>query len=195
VTSKRLTPEDVHAVGVAALENAVELMRDAAALVEAGRPRRAYALGVIAVEEVAKHYRCRTILHGWTGAITVVELNAELRPVHDAHVERFAETLAHLGALAPSAPMPPGFDDLVAVARNDIDARERVLYVEVAPNGAPMTPEGVSEDEARRWVTTMVGYFAGIAGPWRHTLEDALEDALEKVNERSTDPDRIAPPE
>ena len=46
-----------------------------------------------------------------------------------------------------------------------------------------MTPEGVSEDEARAWVSAMINFFATIAGAWRLTLDDALKE----VNGRSTD--------
>lgn len=69
MTSKLLSPEEVHEVGVTAFENALRLMSDAAFLLEAGRPRRAYALGVIAVEETAKHLRCRDVLQSWVSGM------------------------------------------------------------------------------------------------------------------------------
>jgi AbiV family abortive infection protein len=162
---------------MAAVTNALDLMGDAAALLSAGSPRRAYALGVIAVEEAAKSLRCREILQDWPATITVAQLNKKLKPATNAHVRRYLQTLAYIGALNPAAPLPPGFDDLEAMAKSDMRARERVLYVEVAPSGAPVTPAGVSEAEASSWVSAMVSLFAGLGNAWYGGLNDALAEA------------------
>ncbi len=114
------------------------------------------------------------MLRDWTGRITVAELNKALRPGGQAHVDRYAETLTYLTAMSPSIPLPPGFEDLKALARSDMRARERVLYVEVAPSGAPMTPEGVGEDEARVWLSAMIKYSVSLGSVWRSGLDDAL---------------------
>lgn len=179
VTSKRLTPEQVHAVGVAALENAVSIMADAGVLLLAERPRRAYALGVTAAEEFTKSRRCRDLLFDWTDGITVSELKATLRPGSGkAHLERYAEALDYLWGLSGwTVPIPAGFEDLTAVAKEDMKARNRVSYVEVAPNGLPMTPDGVDEDEARTWVSAMIRHFATLGQVWRTALDDAFAAA------------------
>lgn len=169
MTSKRLTPEQVHAVGVAALENAMGLMTDAAILLEADRPRRAFALGVIAVEEVAKVNVCRSVLGRWTsGAPTVNELNRILRPRQGPHVQRYRDTFTYLMLVTGSPAPPHGF------ALDDMKARGRVLYVEVADDGSPMTPEGVAEHEARQWVEGMARNFIRLAPAWRNGLDDDL---------------------
>jgi AbiV family abortive infection protein len=164
-------------VGVAALENAVGLMADAAVLRDAGRPIRAFALGVIAVEELAKYYRCRNELRRWTGVLTVASLNKLLRPGNAAHVERYAETLEYMHTFAPSVPLPHGFNDLTAVAEQDMRARERALYVEVAPSGQPMTPAGVSEADAHLWLSAMIEHFAMLARVRRSALDQELDAA------------------
>jgi AbiV family abortive infection protein len=174
MTSKRLSLQDVHAVGIAALGNALDLMGDAEVLLRVGRPTTAYAVGVIAVEELAKYYRCRAELRRWSGELTVAALNELLNPGRTAHIERYAETLGELHAFAPSVPLPPGFDDLTAVAEVDMRARERALYVEVAPNGRLMTPAGVVEAEARLWLSAMVDHFAMLARVRRSALDEEL---------------------
>jgi AbiV family abortive infection protein len=176
MTSKQLSPEDVHAVGVAAVENAVALMADAHILLGAGRPRRAYALGVIAVEEVAKFLRCRSILRRWT-KLTVADLNDALRPGAKVHLQRYAETLAYLWSFTPSAPLLAGVGNLGELAREDMKAGERVPYVEVAPSGVPMTPHGVREEEARTWVSAMGRYFVMFQSAWRDGIDDDLSAA------------------
>lgn len=186
MTSKLLTPEDVHAVGVAAVENALELMTDAAVLLGAGRPLRAYALGVIAVEEVAKHLVCRDKLGHWEATLTVSELNEALRP-SAAHARRYGTALAYLTGMTPSVPLPEGFDDINALARADMQSRERALYVEVAPDGAPMTPSDLSGESARTWVSAMIGYFTMLGSAWRAGLDDDLAIAR-------GEPEPFAPP-
>ena len=79
-----------------------------------------------------------------------------------------------LTALTSSVPLPQGFDDLEALAIADMQSRERVLYVEVAPGGEPMAPTGISEDSARTWVTAMINYFAMLGSAWRPGLDDDL---------------------
>lgn len=178
MTSKRLTPEDVHSIGVAAFMNALGLMADAEILLAAGRPRRAYALGVIAVEEAAKHLVCRDVLQRWTGTVTVAELNSLLRSPGNAHLSRYTDLLAYLrGAWLHSSTPPPNLDEIAAMARADMRARERVLYVEVASDGAPMTPEGVTETESRDWVSGMRDLFLTLGIAWRRGLDDALAEA------------------
>jgi AbiV family abortive infection protein len=176
VTSRLLTPEQVHAVGRAALDNGLNIMSDALTLAALGRQRRAYALGVIAVEEVAKFHRVRQLLRDWSGGLTVVELNKELRPGKGAavHEERYVEALNYIWSLAPTIPLPAGYTDLRAMARVDLQARERVLYVEVASSGKPMTPEGVDEAEAAQWVTAIGQHLATMARVWSKGLDDAL---------------------
>lgn len=131
----------------------------------------------VAVEELAKYYRCRAELGRWTGELTAAALNKLLRPGRAAHVERYAETLGYLHAFAPSVPLPPGYDDLTAVAAEDMRARERALYVEVAPSGQPMTPEGVIEAEARVWLSAMIAHFAMLARVRRSALDEELARA------------------
>lgn len=150
-------------------------MDDAHLLLASDRLRRAYALGVIAVEEAAKYMRCRHALETWSGALTVAQLNAILRPKGNAHVPRYLETLCYLAALAPNA-WRRG-TDFKKMAEMDMRARERALYVEVAQSGVSMTPSDVSEAEARQWVTGMVGFFGTLAGTWSAGLDDALEEA------------------
>lgn len=175
MTSKRLTPGQVHAVGVAALEKAISLMAEAGLLLQADRPRRGYALGVIAAEEFTKSLRCRDILFNWASGITVDELNAELRPGREAHVQRYTEALEYLWSLSgETVPIPDGYPNLRAVAVEDMKARARVLYVEVHPSGVPMTPSGVSEDEARTWLGAMIRHFATLGHVWREALDEAL---------------------
>jgi hypothetical protein len=70
--------------------------------------------------------------------VTVVELNKLLEP-RTAHVERFRDFLLYLKALTPSV-WPQSPEELRAIAQNDTKARERCLYVEVAPDGAPKVP-------------------------------------------------------
>ena len=127
MTSKLLKPEEVHAVGLAAVTNAIELMSDAKALLDLGSARRAYALGVIAVEEAAKSLRCREILFDWAGSLTVVQLNTKLRPKTNAHVRRYRQTLEYIRALNPGQPLPPGWANLEGVAKADMRARERAF--------------------------------------------------------------------
>jgi len=175
MTSKRLTPAQVHAVGRAAVENALNLMSDSLTLLDAGRARRAYAIGVIAVEEMAKYLVCRQALEPWTGTLTVAELNATLRPAGGkAHVRRYATTLEYLASMTPWVPLPPGIRTFTELALSDMRARERTLYVEVASSGVPMRPEDVSEEEARSWVSAMGRYFAMLAKVWAESLDDAL---------------------
>ena len=45
-----------------AVKNALELMADAEILLNSRRPRRGYALGIIATEEAAKHLVCKDVL-------------------------------------------------------------------------------------------------------------------------------------
>jgi AbiV family abortive infection protein len=96
VTSRSLSPDEVYAVGVAAIENANRLMDDATHLLRSSRSRTAYAIGVIAVEEAAKYFSCWNVLQEWTGAITVVQLNKLLRPKDTAHLDRYLEFLTYL---------------------------------------------------------------------------------------------------
>jgi AbiV family abortive infection protein len=177
MTSRRLEPDEVHAIGVAALENAFGLMGDAAILLAADRPRRAYALGVIAVEEAAKHLICKRVLEEWDGTVTVNELNRRLRGGKNVHLNRYSDFLTHLSRRAPWVPLPSGFQNVREMAKEDMRARERALYVEVAPSGAPMTPEGVDEGEARKWVSAMVRWFGLLGAVWRQALDDALTRA------------------
>lgn len=179
-----MTPEQVHAVGVAALNNALALMDDARLLYEAGRVPRAFALGVIAVEEVAKVYVCRRLLQGWTGTLTVVQLNRELRPGgSEAHVRRYADTLERLATMAGGTPLPPGFDNIEALAKSDMRTRELALYVEVAPSGDPIAP-ATDEEGARLWFAGMVKLFAMLRSAWRSALNDELENARRSVAAR-----------
>ncbi len=60
MTSKRLTPEQVHAVGLAAVKKAVALVEEGAILLDADRPQRAYALGVVGVEKLCKYWSVST---------------------------------------------------------------------------------------------------------------------------------------
>jgi AbiV family abortive infection protein len=189
VTSKRLTPEEVHAVGVAALDNAIVLLGDAIVLLRADRPQRAFALGVTAVEEVAKFLSCRQILSGWTG-ITVGELNAALRPRgHQAHIERYHSALDYLwGLTGYTVPLPAGFPSLKAVAKQDMRARDQSLYVEVASSGKPRTPADVGEDEIREWLKVMIGYFAMLERVWREGLDDVLAAARTTIHSSQSFP-------
>ena len=174
VTSKRLTPEEVHAVGVAAVENGLELMTDAAVLLGAGRPLRAYALGVIAVEgrETSGLPRRAGPMGKRNDYGRRAERSVETRRRSACQTVRNDARL--LTALTSSVPLPQGFDDLEALAIADMQSRERVLYVEVAPGGEPMAPTGISEDSARTWVTAMINYFAMLGSAWRPGLDDDL---------------------
>jgi hypothetical protein len=64
------------------------------------------------------------------------------------------------------------------MAREDMKARERVLYVGISDPGAPMTPNGVSEAESRSWVSGMVAHFVRLGAIWRGSLDDDLAKAL-----------------
>jgi AbiV family abortive infection protein len=173
MTSKGLGPEQVHTIGVAALDNALSLMAYAGVLLFADRPRRAYALGLIAAEEYAKSYACRCLLESWPGKFTVADLQATLRPKGDPHAKRYADALRYLDAMALGG-LQQGLGDLDAVAKSDMRDRERTLYVEVDSSGGPRTPGDVSEDQARLWVEGMTGWFLQLAGVWRSALDDAL---------------------
>jgi hypothetical protein len=63
---------------------------------------------------------------------------------------------------------------LEGVAKADQRARERALYVEMAPTGSAMRPAGVSEAEATSWVSAMVALFATLGKVWADALDDAL---------------------
>jgi AbiV family abortive infection protein len=178
MTSKQLQPGAVHAVGVAALENALDLMSDALVLRAAGRTRRAYALGVVAVEELAKSLTCRSLLQSWSG-ISVVELKLALRPQGDAHAQRYAEALEYVDALGLGrlrSLLPTA--NMVEVAKSDMRARERVLYVDLTDSGDPMTPAGVAEAEAELWVSGIAGLFSQLARAWRDGLDEALGNCV-----------------
>lgn len=177
MTSKQLSPAQVHAVGTAAARNALDLMSDASTLLESGASRRAYALGVIAVEELAKSLRCRDILNKWPESITVTQLNKKLKPLTNAHQRRYAQALGYLAALNPGFAMHSGLADLEEWARTDMRPRERTLYVEVSASGAPMTPEGVAEAEATRWVTAVSGLFSTLGSAWLQSLDGDLAEA------------------
>lgn len=178
MTSKLLTAEQVHAIGMAALDNAVDLMADVDALRKAQRPRRAYCLGVIAVEEVAKYWECRQALEAWTSKLTARELNARLRPRDKAHVKRYTATLERLDALGTvTGRQPEGWENMEEMARADMEAREAALYVEIGANGDPLTPDRVSEAEAREWVGEVIGILAMMEIAWRPALSEALEKA------------------
>lgn len=183
MTSKRLTPEQVHAVGVAALNNALALMDDARILHAADRIARAYAVGVVGAEEVAKVYQCRRVLQEWTGTLTVAELNKVLRPSKKAHARRHASMLDEMATLARlvGGPPPPGRDNLLDMARNDMRTRELALYVEVAPNGEPITPDGTNKRDADAWMSGMSEWFNMFESTWRTILDDALDDARRRV--------------
>jgi hypothetical protein len=71
----------------------------------------------------------------------------------------------------------PGWADLEKMAKTDMRARERSLYVEVSASGAPMTPEGVAEAEATKWVTAMSGLFSTLGKAWLQSLDDDLAEA------------------
>jgi AbiV family abortive infection protein len=157
VSSKRLTPEQVHKVGVAALNNAASHVVAAGILIEYGRPRSAYGIGVTGVEELAKFFLCRQRLRRWQVPPTVKELNAELRPAPSAHLPRYEMVLTYMSGFG--TPLPPGHSSVHEMAVEDIKARDRVLYVEIAPTGEPMSPEGVDEDHARMWVAGMRDFF------------------------------------
>lgn len=191
MTSKRLTPEQVHAVGVAAFENAFATMADATLLLDQARLPRAFALGVIAVEEAAKFQTCRYALMNWDPEVTVASLGRALRPKNDAHVTRYAEMLAYLAVLGGFAGIP--IPDIDRMARGDMTARERALYVEVASSGVPMTPEDLSEEDLRTWLTAMADHFATMAGAWRSSLDDyrdqALGTAMSIGDQAQTEPD------
>jgi len=73
--------------------------------------------------------------------------------------------------------MHPGWADWEKMAKTDMRARERTLYVEVAASGAPMTPEGVAEAEATQWVTAMSGLFSTLGSAWLQSLDDDLAEA------------------
>lgn len=159
MTSKRMTPEQVHGVGVAALNNAASHIVSAGILLEYDCARSAYAIGVIGVEELTKFLLCRRRLLRWTIGPTVKELNDELRPRGRlAHLRRYEMALGYMSGFG--APLPSGVSSLREMAGEDMKARERVLYVEVAPSGEPMTPEGVGEGEACSWVSGMRDFFA-----------------------------------
>lgn len=184
MTSKRLSPEEVHAVGRAAVTNALELMADAEILLKTGRPHGAYAFGVSAAEEAAKFNSCRDVLHEWSEPITVTDLNDVLRPPQGrAHLQRYAAFLGYLKGLAivSGGPVPPELMDVEAAAKEDLRARERILYVEVAPSGVPMTRGGVSKDEATQWVTGMTALFLMHADAWFESLDDALAEARARL--------------
>ena len=182
MTSKRLTPEHVHAVGVAAIENAIDLMADAATLLEAGRPRRAYAIGVIAVEELAKFNTCRTALRDWNEPLTVAQLNGLLKPAGRSHVRRYADTLVYLSALGSlGGNWPERLEELGAMAKQDQLARQWALYVEVSPSGEPLTPARVTDAEASDWVSGMVRWFSMLAPTvWRDGIDEELASAQAK---------------
>ena len=178
MTSKRLTPEEVHAVAVAAIRNAAKLLTDANILLEADRPRTAYALGVIAVEEAAKCIECRLLLESWTGDLTVAQLNDRLKPRRDAHLWRYRRTLQYLAATGLIAGQRlEGWKDLDRIARADMNAREHALYVEVGPSGLRQTPERVFEAEARSWLIDMIAVISMTEIAWRPQLNRALATA------------------
>jgi AbiV family abortive infection protein len=179
MTSKPLTPDHVHAVGLAAFENALAIMDDARILFENGRLHRAYALGVLAVEEVAKAMRCRQLLFAWTDSTSVEQLRKTLHPKHNAHERRYLDTLRYLAAYAPNV-WPPQ-TEFPAMAKEDMRARERALYVEVANTGQPMTPAGVNAQEAYLWVSGMIGIFRTFRKAWIAVLDDALAEARQRV--------------
>jgi AbiV family abortive infection protein len=173
LTSKRLGPAEVHTVGLAAAENALAIMEDAKALLDAGRYQRAYALGVIATEEAAKFNLCRDALFKWTEPWTVAELNDLLKP-KGAHVQRYVQFLQFLKAISPGAwPLV----DLEEIAKEDMRARERTLYVDVDSSGIPRTPMGVKDEDAREWVSGMAELFLTFEKVWPSGLADALAEA------------------
>ena len=162
-------------MGVAAVENGLELMTDAAVLLGAGRPLRAYALGVIAVEgrETSGLPRRAGPMGKRNDYGRRAERSVETRRRSACQTVRNDARLFDCFDIIGSH-CPQGFDDLEALAIADMQSRERVLYVEVAPGGEPMAPTGISEDSARTWVTAMINYFAMLGSAWRPGLDDDL---------------------
>lgn len=59
----------------------------------------------------------------------------------------------------------------------DMRARERTQYVEVSASSAPMTPEGVAESEATKWITAISGLFSALGSAWLQSLDVDLAEA------------------
>jgi AbiV family abortive infection protein len=177
---RQLTPEQVAAIAAAAHENALDLMGHSNMLLDTS-PTLAYALGVTAVEELAKSLLCRTELRCWTGELTVHALKKILRGGSDVHRRRYAQALEYLWSLSPGVPLPPGASNFGEVARVDQRARMRALYVDVAPDGRPMTPVGVNTAEARIWVLGMRDLFAILATGWSANLAKDLGEARKRA--------------
>jgi hypothetical protein len=115
------------------------------------------------------------MLDSWSGSITVQELNRVLRP-GQAHLARYVDVLAYLRVGAPDA--WPINADLRAIAKVDLQARDRTLCVEVADSGVPMIPGDVHEADATMWLRGMSRTFGMFARSWGGGLDEALEHAI-----------------
>ena len=181
MTSKQLTLQQVQAVGTVALGNALGLLSDAETLLEAGQFERAYVLAVFGVEEFSKLVECRSIVMPGS-IVTVAELNRTLRPLGSVHVARFARALGFLDEISVGA-LSRAFapDDLATVAKEQLELRDRALYVEVSPSGVPLGPDDIDRDAAQLEVRLLIDLF-GVMGaalwpdPWKASTDVARDD-------------------
>lgn len=177
MSANTLTVEQVVRIGEACAENAYALLDDAALLASNGRVVRAFFLTTIAAEEFAKYLMCRDRLNSWSGALTAAELEKRLRLSHE---ERRELLLDYFRLLSPNTPLPPGFDNLTALVKQEQAARNRALYVGVHESGDAMTPEGVSPNDAARYVRAM----GEVLTTLRATVRGGLDSAAERARSR-----------
>lgn len=163
MTSKGLTVEQVAAYGRAAVDNALSIMQEAVILMGTDRPLRAYALGVIAAEEFAKHLIVRDALDAWDGTLTIHEFTKKW--ITKDHSRRHERLLEHLWGMAPGTPLPSGWPSLTDITRNDEKARGRCLYVGMTNAGQIQRPEDVDADQARQYVRVMADMLVRLASP------------------------------
>jgi len=136
-----LTNDQLHDLARAAGENALDLISDARLLLDADRFPRAYALAVLALEEVGKVELCGEVV---AGELDQRDFRREWRH-HDPKLWR-----AHL----PGILLAPSADRVFADPKTDHVSRLRGLYVDfpATPGDPPHKPADITPAEAREIV-------------------------------------------
>jgi AbiV family abortive infection protein len=132
------TSDQLRALRQAARQNAVDLAADARLLLDAGRFPRAYALAVLALEELGKGERCRDVLAG--------ELDEKrFRKEWRSHVPKLVRIQVF------SILFGKTMERIFADGDKDHMMKLHGLYVEANPtdaSGPPMTPSDVTREQA-----------------------------------------------
>lgn len=176
--SERLIIEQLVRIGEAVADNAYALLDDAAFLAGDGRVLRAFFLATIAAEEFTKYLMCREELNAWSGTLTAAELDRKLSDTRlMPHAKRRERLLEYFRALVPETPLPPGFESIADLVKEEQTARNRALYVSVNPSGGVAVPEGVNPHDAAHYVLSMGQMITTLKPTVRRGLDTAAEAA------------------